>query len=63
MRQWDYRKILSAYIEHVGREEGTDLLGFAAVDDLCELGLDADEIAELERVAGLTANPPQKDEA
>jgi len=51
---WDYRKILMAYIQHVGQEEGTDFLGFAAVDSLRELGLDADEIEELEHVAGLT---------
>lgn len=62
MGQWDYRKILWTYIEHVGREEGTDFLGFAAVDDLRELGLDADEIAELERIAALTSSPTHEDE-
>ena len=58
MKQWGYCKILSAYIEHVGREEDTDFLGFAAADDLRELGLDADEIEELERIAGSTNLKP-----
>lgn len=63
MRQWDYRKILMAYIRHIRREEGFDFLGgLLEREVLMEFGLNQDEIAELEHVAGLTINSAQKDD-
>lgn len=58
MKQWNYRKILMAYIQHIRREEGFDFLGgLLEKEALMEFGLSQDEIAELEHVAALTANP------
>ena len=46
---FDYKKLLLAYINHIGEIEGTDFLGKSADHGIN--GLEADEIEELRRVS------------
>ena len=47
--EFDYKKLLMAYINHVAEIEGTDFLGKSADHGIN--GLEADEIEELRRVS------------
>lgn len=46
--EFDYKRMLVAYIGHVGECEGTDFLGRSADDGIC--GLTFEEVEELRRL-------------